>query len=288
MNGSRCRGQSGLTIIELLIVVALAAIVLGPVVGVAYVVMKRSKPTEESAEASKQLRMFRTVLADDWASASEIVINPQTTSGLPATYEEQIANCGGSGYGGGPIRIALVTSYTVSGWPPSASAPIPIRLRILYREKPNPDGTVQIRRQVCQHKTNEFKDNLNSEKTAFEANAVPGDVDPSIWKPTWRTGGRTDESWPDSGGPGAKVVKIGSNQVLMSSVRGFVIPPAGPAPSGHACNPTPIAPFVPCDMSVTVIGVDGDRYKPFDPHNPYLSTAQRSTLRLHQMVGPMS
>lgn len=270
-----------MTLVEVLIVVALAAIVLAPVTGIAYLVLRRSKPNQESAEASKQLRMFRTVLADDWASASEIVINPQPHPGAPAGYTEEIANCGGLGYGGGAIRIALTTSYRVSGWPPSSPQSRSTPLRILYREVQKPDGTIQVNRQVCRHKINQINDD-------FSVAGDPGGVDPSVWRPTWRTGGRTDEQWAQTDAPGSPLFSIGKDQVLLDSVRALVLPPDGAPPTGHGCNTTPVAPFVPCDMNVTVIGVDGDRQKPFDPNNPYSSTAQRSTLRLHQMVGPVS
>ncbi len=217
---TRTRGQSGLTLIELLIVTALAAIVLGPVVGVAYTVMHRTKPTKESSEASKQLRVFRTVLADDWASASEIVIDPASV----------YVNCSGPSFGTGLIRIAMATSYKVDGK----------QLRILYRQVANTDGTVRIKREVCEH---------------------PG---------TWGYGGHTN------------VAPLGRNAILLKQVRALVIP------TGHGCNTSTAPPFPACDMNVTVIGADGNRQVPFNPFSPYTSDAQRSTVRLHQMVGPVS
>ena len=53
-------------------------------------------------------------------------------------------------------------------------------------------------------------------------------------------------------------------------------------------NTTTVAPIQACDMNVTVIGADGNRQVPFNPFSPYTSDAQRSTVRLHQMVGPVS
>lgn len=236
----RSRGQAGLTLVELLIVVALSAIVLGPVVGVAYTVMRRTKPTQDSSEASKQLRVFRTVLADDWASAAQIVVDPPVNMiGWPATN----ASCNGGGYTVAPtkVRIALVTSYTV---PYGGSS---YRLRIHYRETPNPDGTVKLDRQVCRHNVN-GTDSLGP----------------------WELGGRPGD------GP------VYRDDVQLDRVRALVIP------TGHGCNTNTALPIPACDMNVTVIGADGDRDKPFDPNNPYRSDAQRSTVRLHQMVGPVS
>jgi len=237
---TRTRGQSGLTLIELLIVTALAAIVLGPVVGVAYTVMHRTKPTKESSEASKQLRTFRTVLADDWASAAQIVVDPPVNGiGWPATN----ASCNGGGYTVAPtrVRIAIVSSYLVP------DDGVNRRLRIQYRETPNADGTIRLDRQVCRH------------------NADGGDQ-----LGAWQLGGRpTDGS-------------LYRDDVQLKRVRALVIP------TGHGCNTTTVAPIQACDMNVTVIGADGNRQVPFNPFSPYTSDAQRSTVRLHQMVGPVS
>lgn len=274
-----------MTLLELIITFVLGAIVIGPVVGVAYFVMKRREPVIESAEASKQLRIFRSVLADDWASASEVVINPQTSPGFPVGYEEQIANCDGYGWGGGPIRVAMVTSYPVVGYTGSPLVSRSTKLRILYREVPRPDGTITLRRQVCRHRTNEYNND-------WSPTAVPGGVVEKDWKATWRTGGRTDEYWFQTDAPGSPTVAIGSDEVMLDHVRAMVLPAAGAAPAGHGCNTTAnynTTPPVPCDMNVTVVGIDENNINTtFTPGSPHASTAQRSTLRLHQQVGPLS
>lgn len=222
------RGQSGLTMIELLITIILAGMVLGPIVGIGFYVMRQYRPTVDAAKSSKQLRLFRTVIADDWASAAQIVIDPP---GPPLTIDSQ---CNGQGYGTDPVRVALVTSYLVDGK----------RLRILYRQIPNPDGTFRLTRQVCEHRAT--------------ATGV------------WQLGGRAES------GPYGRI------DVLLKKFRALVIP------TGHGCSTSIAPPFVPCDMNITAIGIDGDRTTPFNAGSPFSSTAQRATVRLHQQVGPVS
>lgn len=237
----RHRGQAGLTMIELLITIVLAGLVLGPIAGVAYLVLRQTKPTTESAKASKQLRLFRTVLADDWSSAAQIAIDPPLWT--PSTTQNQ-ATCNGDAFTVAPtkIRIAMITSYQVDGY----------RLRILYRETPNADGTIRVQRQICRH---------NASDGALGA---------------WGLGGRSTD------GPTYRL------DTLLPRARALILP------SGSGCNTTPpgaagpFAPFPPCDMNVTVIAADGDQKNPFNAGSPFSSTAQRSTVRMHQQAGPLS
>ena len=68
------RGQSGLTIIELLIAISVGTIVLLPMFGLVTLIIQRQEPTIKSANASKQLRLFRTTMEKDWAAAKVIKI----------------------------------------------------------------------------------------------------------------------------------------------------------------------------------------------------------------------
>ena len=90
--GVRRRGQSGFTLIEVLITVVLGSLVLVPLFGLVVQVMRQRSPTVESAAASKQLSIFRSVLASDWSSAEVILIDP------PVSLAQPYLQCNGQGY----------------------------------------------------------------------------------------------------------------------------------------------------------------------------------------------
>ena len=125
----RRRGQAGLTLIEVLIVVALSGIIIGPVFGLLTLTMKVRKPVATMNNQASQLRLFRSYLARDWAEAKIVSTAPTWP------YVE----CSGPGYGVGTIRLVLVSSDALPR-------------RVIYKTRPNADGTVDIVRRECEHR----------------------------------------------------------------------------------------------------------------------------------------
>lgn len=242
------RGQAGITVIELLITVALASLVLIPLFGLVNQVLRQRQPVEESAAASKQLSIFRTTLAADWASAKAIVLNP--------SYPENEVYCNGPGFNQGPIRIAMLNSVKKTAQVNGVD--VTYDERILYQERDNGDGSVSIYRLVCRHNLGKHPDDLRE---------------------AWRTGERADEvntiapGVPSQNPP----IPIGRTWRMLDRVRAVVFP------SPHTCRTVTHAPFPKCDVNMTIVGIDEKYpYQPFNPSSPYATTAQRATLRLFQ------
>lgn len=127
LRDGRARGQSGVTVIELLIVVVIGAMVLVPVFGLLTFTIRRHEPVRTMNDQASQLRLFRSYLARDWASARLIKAN----SSWP--YLE----CNGAMWGVGETKIAMLTTDYK---------------RILYKEVQ--DGShVDIVRLECAHQS---------------------------------------------------------------------------------------------------------------------------------------
>ena len=134
------RGQSGLTIVELLLAISVGTIVLLPMFGLVTLIIKRQEPTIKSANASKQLRLFRTTMEKDWAAAKVIKIGvAQANAG---GVECNQGNMTSVPYGGNPVTGPLIAIQT-SG---SNSK------RIVYNTRPNTTtGGIDILRRECFH-----------------------------------------------------------------------------------------------------------------------------------------
>jgi len=138
----RHRGQAGVTLIEVMIVVGLSSLVLLPVLAVMFMTVRTRTPVTTMNDQASQLRLFRSNLARDWASAKTISTAPTWP------YVE----CNGPG-ASGTIVLVLVTF----DWNTNALK------RVLYKTRPNPDpkypGTVDLIRRECFHaETNGFFD----------------------------------------------------------------------------------------------------------------------------------
>jgi len=134
------RGQSGLTIVELLVAISIGAIVLLPMFSLVTLIIKRQEPTIKSANSSKQLRLFRSTMATDWAAAKVVKIGV-----IPAnagTVECNQGNMTSVPYAGNPVNGPLIAIQT-SG----ASSK-----RIVYNSRPNTTlGGIDILRRECFH-----------------------------------------------------------------------------------------------------------------------------------------
>ena len=220
----RRHGQSGLTIIELLVALTVGTIVLLPMFGLVTLIIKRQEPTIKSANSSKQLRLFRTTMEKDWAAAKVIKANAvDQTLPLAVRYDNTLkAECNR----GGMTSLPISATWNVTG--PEivilTSGPSPGK-RIIYNKRPNTTlGGYDILRREC-----------------FEWNPDPAYAppsDPSIWALGWG------------------VDQLGGSQVvIVEAVQSFKIP--------EKCNPQATFPkatlpaYEMCDMNITVVGRDG-------------------------------
>lgn len=225
MNGRRHnRGQAGLTIIELLLVISVGSIVLVPLFGLLNLTILRQDPTVDQAEGAKELRLFRNALADDWVEGRIIRVNAPD----PVGFE---FNCNGAGNAGGAanIKIAIMTSdgtdtsidplRFLAGHPttPDPRDTATDNRRVLYKLTPatNPaNGPFQLLRSECQH--------FQSGTTGIGAGVL------------WGLGRDIDSS----------------TRVVVNRVSELRLP--------ATCNPD-FEPFTRCDMNVTLILANGDR-----------------------------
>lgn len=133
MSRLRRRGQAGMTIIELLMVVVVGSIVLIPLFGLLNMTLLRRQPTNDAADAARQMRLFRNTLADDWTEGRVIRVNAPD----PVGFE---LNCNGT-VNASSIKIAIRKSESDR--------------RVLYKLVATSDptkGPYQLIRSECQHK----------------------------------------------------------------------------------------------------------------------------------------
>ena len=137
------RGQSGLTIIELLIAISVGTIVLLPMFGLVTLIIQRQAPTIKSANASKQLRLFRTTMEKDWAAAKVIKIGV-------AQANAASVECNG----GDMTSILINPTWPVVGPRIAIQTSGANSKRIVYNIRPNTSlGGYDILRRECFHNT---------------------------------------------------------------------------------------------------------------------------------------
>lgn len=148
MRSRPCRGQAGLTMVELLMFIAIGAIVLVPVFGLLNQTLLRRQPTVDAAQGAKELRLFRNQLADDWVQGEVVRVNAPD----PVGFEFNCNGVGGTG-DAAAIKIAIRVSNE------TATLPNDDR-RVLYKLVPAPAGSgqgpYQLLRGECQHRQSPF------------------------------------------------------------------------------------------------------------------------------------
>lgn len=222
---ARRRGQGGMTIVELLIVISVGTIVLIPLFGLVNQTLLRRQPTVESANDSKQLRLFRSAIAEDWAAAKVIKIgatsvDTECNHGSMTSYLSAVD---------GPL-IAIQAGITTLGNTDK---------RIIYNTRATPEtdddpAAIELLRRECYHNPN------------------------PPTSPVWGHGSSVNAAG-------------GSQKVVLRGIREVRIPGTCNPPATHPLPP-PAAPYAPCDMNITVVGLDG----------------QTTTIRLYQHTGRTS
>jgi hypothetical protein len=196
----RRRGQSGLTIVELLLAISVGTIVLLPMFGLVTLIIKRQEPTIKSANASKQLRLFRTTMEKDWAAAKVIKIGVIQ------------ANAAGVECNGGDMTSILVTpTWPVVGPRIAIQTSGANSKRIIYNTRPNTTlGGIDILRRECFHNTD-----------------IIGGLD------YWRTGTRVT----DPGGSQVVIVQAVQSFTIPSTCNlQATFPKAPPLPPYEMCD----------------------------------------------------
>jgi prepilin-type N-terminal cleavage/methylation domain-containing protein len=227
----RKRGQSGLTLVELLVAIAVGTIVLLPMFGLVSVIIKRQQPTIKSANASKQLRLFRSTLATDWAAAKVIKTGVNQTV-LPHVATVECNRGSYSSYPSStpwPVVGPLISIQTFDTRYPSK--------KIVYNKVPNPTlGGYDIVRRECSHRT-EVVDGLTK----------------------WTLGGLEEHSLE----PPAAVIILKGVTDLQLGVVGLTdtanCNPISEFPKAPTLQEPTLPPYEMCDMNITVTGLDGQK-----------------------------
>jgi hypothetical protein len=138
------RGQSGLTIIEMLFVITIGTLVLIPMFGLISQTLLFQKPAVNSADSSKQLRLFRSKIQEDWGNAKVI------KAGLGLVPASTECNRGPFTAFNSGITI-LIAIQTSSGPNPNTAT-----RRIIYSTRLTPSTTddplaKDIIRRECSH-----------------------------------------------------------------------------------------------------------------------------------------
>jgi hypothetical protein len=253
--GRGVRGQAGLTLIELLLVIVVGTVVLIPLFGLVNQTLLRRSPTITANETASEFRLFRAMITRDWAEAAVVRMGAHTTPvGEPADQGRLDCNHG-NWTGSNSItgaRIAIVTSRT------RTDPPGPVR--IVYSTRHNANGSVDIVRRLCRHR---------------QENSVP--ANPECVQPPVATKSSSARVCPWTFGTSVNPAQapadvvgvdfpngIAEDKVVIRNIQSLDIP------SSELCNVDPSPPFDEvCDVNITVKGRDG----------------QSLTVRLRQQTG---
>ena len=199
----RRRGQSGLTIIELLVALTVGTIVLLPMFGLVTLIIQRQAPTIKASNSSKQLRLFRTTMETDWAAAKVIKIGVVQANAVGVECNQGIGTS--SFFVGNTVIGPLIVIHT-SGAKPAK--------RIVYTKKPNITlGGYDIFRRECY----EYDPNL------------PPPADPNVWNLGTRVG--------DPGGSAVVILKDVQDITIPSTCNlQATFPKAPPLPPYEMCD----------------------------------------------------
>jgi prepilin-type N-terminal cleavage/methylation domain-containing protein len=89
-------GQGGLTLVEILIALAISAVIAGPIFGLLTVTLKARQPAQESNAAYSQFGLARVSLQRDWSRAEIVRVKP-TGSPSVAVVSEDGLECNQAG-----------------------------------------------------------------------------------------------------------------------------------------------------------------------------------------------
>jgi len=131
----RSRGQSGLTLVELLVSIAVTGIIIGPVSGWAFALLNQQKAVKEQSFETIGASLLSTYFPRDVSGANQA----WTSSGVTPNGDPGGSDCPGMdpSTGGGGTVLASLISF-------DATAP----LRIVYSSVPS-GVTVSLWRRVC-------------------------------------------------------------------------------------------------------------------------------------------
>jgi type II secretory pathway pseudopilin PulG len=226
----RSRGQAGITLIELIVVISISTIVLMPLFLLVNHTLSRQEPTRDANQAAAAQRVIRAQLKADWVLGQVIRVNLPALNG---TAGEARADCHGGAH---PYSAAGVTGGVIAIHTTVRRSGQSYDQRIVYSLRDNPDGGFDLIRRECLH----------------SPQVIAG-----------------DDYWADFSSAAFSVTgTTGSEKVLARGIGELRLPTASSCNNNYATDP----PYSPCDVNVTVMGLDGSS----------------STIRLYQQAGRTS
>ncbi len=261
------RGQGGITLVEILIALAISAVIAAPIFGLLTVTLKTRKPATESNAAFSQFGLARVSLQRDWSRAEIIRVRPtgSATSNPAGAGAATTAPTPGDGL---ECNNASSTPATTAYLPVNASG-VGSELLFSTQSTETFDGVTAKRRTVYVLRHNGAGQPKDLYRRRCERNAN-GTVDTVADTGGWRTSPGSmnftctpptpPATWPsgvqtiDCGTQATAVVARNLTDVKVS----------------NTCNTTAeTLPYEPCDTTVTMTAVGGET----------------ATIRLRQQAG---
>ncbi len=250
-------GQGGLTLVEILIALAISAVIAAPIFGLLTVTLKSRKPAQESNAAYSQFGLARVSLQRDWSRAEIIRVRP---TGSPTTPPDQAL--------GLECNNASSTPATTAYLPVAASG-VGSELLFSTQSTETYDGITAKRRTVyvLRHNGTGQPKDLYRRRCERDAN---GSINTAVDGGGWRTSPGSmnftctpptpPATWPS----GVQTIDCGTQAtaVVARNLTDVAV--------SNTCNrTTETLPYEACDVTVTLTAVGGET----------------ATIRLRQQAG---
>ena len=235
----RDRGQSGLSLIEVLFVVGFSAALVTPIFALVFLTTNQFRPQELKNRSSSQLAIFRTHLINDWSRARVIRINatapvaegsalhePTPTAALPLAKMD----CRGGTY---PYYAS--NTFPVIAIQTQESGNNTGR-RIVYSIRTKANNKIDIIRRECAH-------------LPVEGSAI-GELDP--WADSCP---HTPPTHPVTGASCLMSSPLATERVIISDATAVKIPVGCNNGNQHPA-------YEACDLMVTLVAEDGQVTSP--------------------------
>jgi len=261
------RGQGGLTLVEILIALAISAVIAAPIFGLLTVTLKTRQPATENNAAYSQFGLARVSLQRDWSRAEIVRVKPtgSPTSNPPGAGSATTATASGDGL---ECNNASSTPATTAYLPVNASG-VGSELLFSMQSTETFDGVTAKRRTVyvLRHNgTGQPKDlyrrrcerdangTLRTEADSAGWRTEPGSMNFTCTPPT------PPSTWP----AGVQTIDCGTQAtaVVARNLTDVQVT--------NTCNTkAETLPYEPCDTTVTMTAVGGET----------------ATIRLRQQAG---
>lgn len=228
----RSRSQAGFTMIELIIVVAIAGLVMIPMLGLLDTTYRRLPEVREANDTSQQLRVFRSSLITDWARGRIIRLNRTTTAEANRSLVPNRIDCGAGSYS--HLRANVTPLFAINTHVSGNNNGLRIVYsQFRYTDQKTGEQVIDIIRRQCGHKP-DISPFVQSAEPSYDYWGTCGQVNAFCRIPT---------------DPALFTATL-SERVVVRGVKEFR--------SYKSCNNlTTQPPYGPCDANLSVVGMDG-------------------------------